>query len=59
MENKGEAFSDGVSGKNKSWYEIIDEYLKFNLDVDIQEDDNFLFYNKPTTNEQRWYRKII
>ena len=53
-----EAFSDGVSGKNKSWYEIIDEYLKFNLDVDIQEDDNFLFYNKPTTNEQRWYRKL-
>ena len=53
-----EAFSDGVSGKNKSWYEIIDEYLKFNLDINIKQDDNSLFYNKPTTDEQRWYRKI-
>jgi len=52
-----EAFSDGVSSLNRSWYSIIDEKVKtlkgsfaVNEITDI---------NKPTTLEQHYYRDIF
>lgn len=47
-----EAFSDGVSGHNKSWYETIQEH--------IPETDNISFeHNSPQTAEQKYYRTIF
>ena len=48
-----EAFSDGVSGIDRSWYTIIQEKLKnepLTLNVDI---------NIPQTQEQVYYRKLF
>ena len=50
---KKEAFSDGVSGLKKSWYEIIQERVK---DEVIQ--DTKYEHNTPTTTEQKYYRQI-
>ena len=51
-----EAFSDGVSSKTKSWYEIIsNEVLKI-LPIDSIP-DNYK-HNLPKTLEQYYYRKI-
>ena len=52
-----EAFSDGVSGNNGSWYEIIKKYTD-NLDIDL----DYLYndeVNEPTTNEQKYYRSLF
>ncbi len=46
---KKEAFSDGVSSLNKSWFEIIDEKLD-KLDVVI--------YDSELTKEQNYYKNI-
>lgn len=63
-----EAFSDGVSGLNKSWFEIIQEklnskilndesgMLKLNIDKTLNLYDKFIKFNKPTTIEQAYYR---
>lgn len=55
-----EAFSDGVSSQEKSWFEIINDKLEdmyneneFNIKV-----ANYKF-NKPTTKEQLYYREIF
>jgi len=54
---KKEAFSDGVSQINKSWYEIIQEHLD-----DIYSNDEFdelskiFIFNKPHTKESLYYR---
>ena len=49
-----EAFSDGVSSQQKSWYEIINESLHsktVNTEMCYE-------HNPPKTKEQRWYREI-
>ena len=51
-----EAFSDGVSGTHKSWFEIIRDRLE-----NCHKDDlliNHNGHNIPKTNEQRYYRNI-
>lgn len=51
-----EAFSDGVSSKKKSWFEIIQESDAI-LNVDT---DNYInIHNKPNTKEQMYYRNIF
>ena len=51
-----EAFSDGVSSLQKSWYEIIQESLKdFNINKDETETLNMI----PTTKEQKYYYNIF
>lgn len=50
-----EAFSDGVSGLNKSWSEIIQEKIE-QLDFRITSD---LVHNVPVTKEQQYYRSIF
>ena len=54
-----EAFSDGVSGQEKSWYQVIDEMIveKFGDKYDSGYEDEMI--NKPTTREQRYYRSIF
>ena len=55
-----EAFSDGVSGDRKSWYQIIDDKIiekfgsKYDSPIDFVEK-----INTPTTREQRYYRDIF
>ena len=48
-----EAFSDGVSGLNRSWYQIIQEK--------IPKMENFKVYThlQPQTDEQRYYRSLF
>ena len=50
---KKEAFSDGVSGVNKSWFEIIKERL-----AGYKDDETKYKHNIPKTNEQWYYRNI-
>lgn len=50
-----EAFSDGVSGHSRSWYQIIKERT---IDIDIFIDPNINF-NKPLTKEMEYYRSIF
>ena len=52
---KKEAFSDGVSSKKKSWYEIIQEDV---LNKQIKYDDSIII-NPATTTEQKYYRSIF
>ena len=52
---KKEAFSDGVSSLNKSWYEIIQDNLKNNNSIEEKE----YLYNPPITLEQKYYRQIF
>ena len=57
-----EAFSDGVSSLQKSWYEIIQENIE-SLPDSLQHDMNTklenIEHNKPTTKEQMYYRYIF
>ena len=62
---KKEAFSDGVSSLNKSWYQIIQEKISENISLHnnidnlietYKNDDNLI--NKPNTYEQGYYRLI-
>jgi asparagine synthase (glutamine-hydrolysing) len=60
---KKEAFSDGVSGVHKSWFEIIKERLAGYNDGSGCDDDDvrnnkYQRHNIPKTNEQRYYRNI-
>ena len=54
---KKEAFSDGVSGLNRSWYQIIQE--KLDTVAETVELDHIYLYNPPITKEQRYYRKLF
>ena len=50
-----EAFSDGVSKQNRSWYEIIQEHVeKQNIDT-----NKIYKHNQPKTKEQYYYREIF
>ncbi len=51
---KKEAFSDGVSSLNYSWYQIIQDKMN---DVDIP--DHLYIINPPTTKEQKYYRHLF
>ena len=53
-----EAFSDGVSGAQKSWYEIINDKLIENNITDQIPDVKYL-NNEPVTLEQKYYRMIF
>jgi asparagine synthase (glutamine-hydrolysing) len=48
---KKEAFSDGVSGLKKSWYQIIQENVKYEESV-----ETLYLHNIPKTEEQKCYR---
>lgn len=49
-----EAFSDGVSSLNKSWFQIINEKVQ-----NIQLKNIIYEINNPTTKEQLYYREIF
>ena len=51
---KKEAFSDGVSSLNHSWYQIIQDKMN---DVDIP--NKTYTINPPTTKEQKYYRQLF
>ena len=53
---KKEAFSDGVSGKDKTWFEIIHEKIEL-LPSPITPKNNY-YVNEPKTKEQLYYRTI-
>ena len=50
-----EAFSDGVSAMNRSWYQIIQEKIPT---IYKQLESNYV-YNPPTTPEQLYYRTLF
>jgi len=62
-----EAFSDGVSKQTKSWFEIIQNHIKYNVYDHITEEvqENIINnmnpykFNKPETLEQLHYREIF
>ena len=54
---KKEAFSDGVSSLNHSWYQIIQEKVEHkNISDNL---DNLYIVNPPTTKEQKYYRELF
>ena len=53
---KKEAFSDGVSNKTKSWFEIINDFIKTQVSEDEFKNDNK--FNAPTL-EAYYYKKIF
>lgn len=62
-----EAFSDGVSNQNKSWYQVIQDYVKTNKFAHLEsideetiiKDYNPYLFNRPKTLEQLYYRDIF
>jgi asparagine synthase (glutamine-hydrolysing) len=57
---KKEAFSDGVSGKKKSWFQIIQEHIEPLVSDDEFSNASEIFpYNTPKTKEAYYYRKIF
>jgi len=54
-----EAFSDGVSGKKKSWYEIIQEHVKNLITENDFKDPEINFHIKPHTLEAVYIRKMF
>ena len=55
---KKEAFSDGVSSKEKSWYSIIQDYCN----EKISTIDSNLYQNEtiqPSTNEAKWFMHLF
>ena len=55
---KKEAFSDGVSSKNKSWAQIIKEQVSNQKHVDYRIDVKYN-HNPPQTPEQLYYRTLF
>ena len=53
---KKEAFSDGVSSENKSWYQIISDKLD---SIDIPNFSHNVKYLCPKTKEQMYYRYLF
>jgi asparagine synthase (glutamine-hydrolysing) len=57
---KKEAFSDGVSGKEKSWFQIIQEYVEpLITDAELKNASEKYPYHTPTTKEAYYYRKLF
>jgi asparagine synthase (glutamine-hydrolysing) len=63
LERQKEAFSDGVSGLQRSWYEIIQSKLETMEPTNelMEGFDNIVDYeyNIPTTKEQKYYRFLF
>ena len=57
-----EAFSDGVSGDSGSWFQIIKDKLDYKKkhinNTDLICKPEWFIHNKPTTDEQTYYRKL-
>ena len=51
---KKEAFSDGVSATNDSWYLRTSDYAKT-----LNQTQTQYTHNSPTTDEARWYRQLF
>ena len=54
---KKEAFSDGVSSQNKSWFEIIQDYIEECQNTQCF--NNTYTCNIPKTKEQKYYRELF
>lgn len=54
-----EAFSDGVSSKKKSWYQIIKKNLSNISDYYESWSKKYAWYLMPYTEELYWYRQIF
>ena len=55
-----EAFSDGTSSNDKSWYEHIREYIdKLVSDEEFETMRNRYEFNKPDSKEKYYYRKVF
>ena len=55
-----EAFSDGVSGKEKSWYEIIQEMVDNKItDEEFKQFQETHTHNTPQLKESMYYRQIF
>lgn len=55
-----EAFSDGVSSKKKSWYEVIQDYVKDEIGKEYEEmKKKYGWYLMPYNQELYFYRKIF
>lgn len=56
---KKEAFSDGVSGTEKSWFQIIQEYVNgIYSDEYLQESQKIYNHCQPDTKEALYYREL-
>jgi asparagine synthase (glutamine-hydrolysing) len=58
LQRKKEAFSDGVSGLQRSWYEIIQSKLE-NMTINDFDENIEYNHNPPTTKEQKYYRYLF
>lgn len=57
---KKEAFSDGISSKKKSWYEIIHEYVnELYTEEDYNKKKVEYEYLKPVSKESLYYRELF
>lgn len=57
---KKEAFSDGVSSNEKSWFTIIQEHLEETItDEEFNKQSSKYIHNKPFTKEALYYRNIF
>jgi len=56
---KKEAFSDGVSSKEKSWYSIIQEQLENKYKDEDFENENIKYHLKPVSKEALHYRILF
>jgi asparagine synthase (glutamine-hydrolysing) len=53
-----EAFSDGVSGKQKSWFQIVQEYIETLVsEEEFRMESKKFTHNTPFTKESYYYRK--
>jgi asparagine synthase (glutamine-hydrolysing) len=57
---KKEAMSDGISSKEKSWFQIIQEYVEDKVTDAAMEYAPIMYpYCTPQTKEAYWYRKLF
>ena len=54
-----EAFSDGVSSKEKSWYVIIQEQLEDKYEEKDFDNEEMKYHLKPVSKEALHYRKLF
>lgn len=57
INRKKEAFSDGISDDENSWYKIIQNYSDKLNEINLIT-DNFKI-NKPKNNEEKWFRSLF
>ena len=57
---KKEAFSDGVSSQEKSWFQIIQEHLETQIsDEEFKQKQQIYKHNPPHTKEALYYRELF